>query len=651
MMIMLQGLLPISLVTLLATSISVLPAAVSAQSTASKSLNVSFPDAPDSATNVVQDNFLGISWELYVLNYLWGETPTTLSPSLQNYLSNIRSRMSQPLRIRIGGNSMDGSTYVPDQTNMISLTDPDAYYNDVPCDFGPMLFDVIKAMSGKVGSLQVILGLSMRDPGDEEVVKSLMRLAYDAETKLGWLGEGGEGEDGGGLLDALLLGNEPDLYAGHGERDKYEISDYIPEIATLIDELGNSEYGNLTEKKVLGGPTVCCGWDLDTVLDAGLKDFGYKYYTIQHYPTHVCGGVTASSSNITYYLSHPNTPTFLSWNLAGMSIAKSQTPPVPMLLTEYNSASCGGDPSVAPTFAAALWAVDSALQGAALDFEGMYLHTRELGVLYNLFDPPKESSGEDGALSDEWRTGAVYYAELVIAEALRSGGEGGGSVVVDLNLNGSTTNWEATVAGYAIYDVDGDGGKTKSKLALFNFDYPREALGESVGEDGRKQTFGIEANLTRRVAYRLFEAGNITSTGYENSTDADSSSSSSSSSENNYVKWAGQSADGLGRLQGDQELNILECWDGCEVVVPAPGFALVWLETNSSSSSAAAAGSSGEADGDEDGGFGNVYVGNATVAGAYVASVESNGATGFVSLGMGWSGFVGVFGLVLGLGL
>ena len=50
---------------------------------------------------------------------------------MQNYLSNIRARMDSPLRIRIGGNSMDGSTYVANQTNMITLSKPDAYYNDV----------------------------------------------------------------------------------------------------------------------------------------------------------------------------------------------------------------------------------------------------------------------------------------------------------------------------------------------------------------------------------------------------------------------------------------------------------------------------------------------------------------------------------------
>ena len=38
---------------------------------------------------------------------------------------------------------------------------------------------------------------------------------------------------------------------------------------------------------------------------------------------------------------------FLSWNDDGIIMAKEQG--IPMLLTEYNSASCGGDPTVAPT--------------------------------------------------------------------------------------------------------------------------------------------------------------------------------------------------------------------------------------------------------------------------------------------------------------
>ena len=39
--------------------------------------------------------------------------------------------------------------------------------------------------------------------------------------------------------------------------------------------------------------------------------------------------------------------TFLRWNDAGIDVAKQVG--VPVLLSEYNSVACGGDPNVSPT--------------------------------------------------------------------------------------------------------------------------------------------------------------------------------------------------------------------------------------------------------------------------------------------------------------
>lgn len=112
---------------------------------------------------------------------------------MQNYLSNIRARMSNPLRIRVGGNGMDSSTYVPTQTDqMIHLTDPDAYFNDIPADFGPVLFEVMNTMADNVGSMEFIIGLSMQDPDNYD---NAVELALDAKKMLG------------DRLDAMLLGN------------------------------------------------------------------------------------------------------------------------------------------------------------------------------------------------------------------------------------------------------------------------------------------------------------------------------------------------------------------------------------------------------------------------------------------------------------
>lgn len=138
------AMLPAGLFLVLVT----VPSSLPVYAATAKVLEIGFPDAPSGDLNVVSDNFLGISWELFPMNYLcgfcdfvcrsrtklanWlgGESPETMPNAMKNYLSNIKARMSNPLRIRVGGNSMDGSQYVASQLNMISLTDGDAYYND-----------------------------------------------------------------------------------------------------------------------------------------------------------------------------------------------------------------------------------------------------------------------------------------------------------------------------------------------------------------------------------------------------------------------------------------------------------------------------------------------------------------------------------------
>ncbi|KAL5522075.1 hypothetical protein ACEPAF_1931 [Sanghuangporus sanghuang] len=526
-----------------------------------KVLDVSFPDAPSGGGNTISDNFLGISWELFTMSYLWGETPDTMPNALKNYLSNIRARMSNPLRIRVGGNSMDASQYVANQTNMITLTNPDAYFNDMPCDFGPMLFDVLNSMADIVGEMEFIIGISMRRPLEDDTI---IQLTADSRERLG------------DRLDALLLGNEPDLYHGHNKRGNYTIDLYIQELRQIFNDLGDSGRGNLTERTLIGGPTICCRWSLAEVLEAGMSELPYKYYTIQRYPQHVCSGQTERSSNITYFLSHPNVAPFLEWNEEGIEIAKQNG--VPVMLTEYNSVACGGDPTVSPTFATSLWSVDIALQAASGNYSAVYLHTRERGVTYNLFEP---SSIEDYLISN-WRTGSTYYTMLVIAEAISSST----SVVVDLNLDNSLTSYNASVVGYAIYDGP---GLSKSKLVFINYDYPLATSDDSdefSAAPNATQTFVLPGSLASSIGVRYLVADNIT--------------------EEKAISWAGQTLGGNGDLQGTQTMDVFECTDGCNVTVPGPGLAVVWLDPESELQRS------------------NIYIGNSTIADVYTSSASAS---------------------------
>jgi len=81
---------------------------------------------------------------------------------------------------------------VPSLRAVLKLTNPHAYFNDVPVDFGPALFDIMNGMYDKIGSMQFAIGLSMRTPN---AWSKIVELALAAEAKLG------------DRLDVMLLGN------------------------------------------------------------------------------------------------------------------------------------------------------------------------------------------------------------------------------------------------------------------------------------------------------------------------------------------------------------------------------------------------------------------------------------------------------------
>lgn len=99
---------------------------------------------------------------------------------------------------------------------------------------------------------------------------------------------------------------------------------------------------------------------VDELFDAGLDQFPYKYYTTQHYPNHACNGLNDKNTNLTYYRQHSNgacvpfsfpwcislnevdwtVREYITWEQTAVDIAKARD--VPVILTEYNTAACGG---------------------------------------------------------------------------------------------------------------------------------------------------------------------------------------------------------------------------------------------------------------------------------------------------------------------
>ncbi|TFL06927.1 hypothetical protein BDV98DRAFT_519354 [Pterulicium gracile] len=523
---------------------------------AAVTVTTDFPGEPPEVNrhNVVDDNYFGISWELSSFHSLWGNTTESTPHALLNYLSNYKARLTHPLRIRIGGNGMDGSHYDAGLTHtMLEITD-DSYFNAIDVRFGPMFYHVLNEVAERVGDMEFIVQTSMQNPGD---VNTYLPLAKDAKHILG------------DRLDAIVVGNEPDLYAGHHVRPGYWLPDYIPEIEEVIQQFKDADLMD-DNTTFMAGPGVCCMWSMDEVFDAGLDRLPYKYYTAQHYPHHACEGLNDKNTNLTYYRQHTNVREYIGWEQSAVDIAKARD--IPVLLTEYNTAACGGT-NLSDTFTATLWALDVGLQAAALNYSAAYMHTRELGVRYNLFDPP---TAETSYLPN-WRTGSPYYSGLVMSEVFSPDG----SIVVDVSnsthLQASSNSSSSLpsfrldeTAAYAIYDK---GGSARGKMVLINY--------SGGGPSKEPVTFRIPSSTSdssRAFAYRLLVAPSATSRTPE-STDGNFG-------EESEITWAGQFVGSNGELVGGQVTQeIAPCTGGSgeecvvEIEVPSPGAVVVLYDT------------------------------------------------------------------------
>lgn len=506
---------------------------------AASPIPISVPSSPPTR-NVVEQNFLGISFELSFMNLYFGNDTSTIPPTIITYLSALRSRVgNNPFRIRIGGNSMDSSIYVPTQTSPMTQPIASSNSNDQSVTFGPVLWDVLDKVGSAIGGATYLIGLSLLDPTSSNTPL----VAGSAQQKLGT------------SVDSFLLGNEPDLYTSHGQRPNianYTDELYMDDFRTATNLLTNTSDGNILNSHNIGGPSICCSWNLDALLDDGyISNFTniLKYISLQHYPQNNCFGTHAF--DIPYYIQHPNAVNLAAWEESGIDIALSSTSSnkLGVIMSEFNSASCGGVPGVSNTFAVgSLWTVDYALQMASIGYTAAYIHTREQGVTYNIFSPPNGPNGEPGP----WTTLPPFYGLLVVAEALQSKN---GSIVSDLNVQQSMTDLGASVAGYAVYDA---GDSTVQQLVLFNY-------ANVSSSDNSSVIFAVPANVfsSNTVTVKYLQAQDL--------------------QEDTNIAWGGQTFANVGdgkpvpTTATWAPVNAeLDCSNGCSINVSGPGLAVAF---------------------------------------------------------------------------
>ncbi|KIO18114.1 glycoside hydrolase family 79 protein [Tulasnella calospora MUT 4182] len=493
--------------------------------------------------NPVNGGFLGFSVELSVAAML---SEWFLRPEFLNYCAVLESRGGS-VTVRVGGNTQDKAILAVDGNPSGKTIDKYKGTDASPTETPDVHFtlDIFYAMASisKLVKANWFFGIPF--------------IAVDSDGNAGLVVQYAKQILGSNLL-ALQLANEPDLYGPHLKKQAdYSEADFFADTQTMIAKLPITE-------PILAGPSICCMWDTNTVLNDGYLNFkdSLAFIDVMHYPNNNCAtGADAVVPQDVFpnYLNHHNVQNVVTpyASTAQISIAAGKQ----MMMMETNTASCGGFPGVSDSFAASLWGVDYGLQMAYNNFTYALLHFGGQNVYYNPFTPPPTNMTK----YRQWTTGAVFYANIVVAEAL---GKGGASQVIDLQLDNNNENR----AGYAIYE------KGEATRAVFiNYVSNPGASDYTVQVAIGGQQTGLPNKTPTSVKVKYLRADSV-SVKYN-------------------ITWAGQTMGQQyasdGRLYGDAEVQTIQCdttTQLCDIPVPSPSVALVFLTDEAFTNSGGAAG-------------------------------------------------------------
>ncbi|KAJ6627351.1 glycoside hydrolase family 79 protein [Mycena sp. CBHHK59/15] len=495
--------------------------------------------------------FYGFSIEFSVINQILGVNGSFLQVPFLNLMSNLQARGGS-VRIRVGGNTQETATMVsslPDGKMLEkgSPTDDPSQMCTPPLLYTPEVLYMLANISALV-NIQWYLGIPLND-----TERLRLQIAEVAEVVLG---------------DRLLgfqVGNEPDQYGIHNHRPiTYSPYDYSNDFG-LVDTALRADPKILSVTRKLIGPSISGNWKPEDVWDTGFLNTyenSLAALAMENYPNNNCAKFLHTNNTIVdpqrifpSYLNHSSGKEIAKKYLNSTMLAQSYD--LPFVMFETNTASCGGFAGVSDSFGSALWALDYGLQMAFSNFTTALLHVGGQSVYYNPFTPPPTNQ----STYHSWTIGPVYYSALIVAEAF---GKSNQSRIIDLAMN----NNSIYTPGYAIYDAD-----LLARLALFNF------ITDPTGASDYTLTFSVDGGHTgpryktpSQVKVKYLIAPSV--------------------SEKNNITWANQTFGpnfaSDGRLTGILDVKTVLCdmpSKTCQIHLPAPGFALVFIDNSTVDSS------------------------------------------------------------------
>ncbi len=332
--------------------------------------------------------FVGLALEQPSLIAYAGSDPNAINPVFEQLLRNLDPGQRQVLRI--AGDNTDWDWYpVP------GMTQPPWVHYTLTSDW----LDVARALATDVDA-RLILGVNL-EAGSAVIAKA------EAEAMVNVIGRG--------YIDAIELGNEPELYAPFdwyktaagvgvpGRPADFDFADYSAQVGSII--------GQLPSVPIAGPAVGGLSWAPPSVIGPYLSAHPQvKFVTLHAYPLVNCTG----KPNLTAaQLLETSSTTGLAARIIPY-IPTARRDGVPLRVDEMNTISCGGQPGLGNGFAASLWSLEALFSMAKAGVAGVNIQTSD-----GKDDTPFSTSETDG----HWTAtvNPLYYGLMTFAQAAPAG--------------------------------------------------------------------------------------------------------------------------------------------------------------------------------------------------------------------------------------
>ncbi|MGZ4172431.1 MAG: glycosyl hydrolase family 79 C-terminal domain-containing protein [Solirubrobacteraceae bacterium] len=297
--------------------------------------------------NPIASGFVGLSIEIKALQEYAGTDPTAVNPVLLHLIEDIAPAQSPVLRL--GGDSTDWSWWPVPRV---------ARPPGVRFTLTPNWMDVAHSLAAAVRG-RLILGVDL-EANNPTIAAAEARAMVDRV--------------GRGSVDALELGNEPELYGSFGwyksatgrqvpgRPPGYDPAAFTRDFSTFARQLPDAR---------LAGPSSGApAWlaQLGAFLSAEPR---VRLVTVHAYPLKHCRKSTVVT--IGQLLSEQSSHGLAASVAPYVAVATAHHDP--LRIDEMNGVSCGGTRGVSDSFASALWMLDTLFEMARTGVGGVNIHT------------------------------------------------------------------------------------------------------------------------------------------------------------------------------------------------------------------------------------------------------------------------------------